>query len=366
ENDATALGFHTLHEKFFVIPKQLTNDSNCDPLEKKQRGAKDLCNNVVHFLKEIAKKKGTEQYQLCSYLPYWLYAEIAKFKVDNNAKISTISFIKELTEAVKKAKNGISGYKCNVSLYDANITLDEWKIRKFLYIYFKKFDELSRDVNRTNNDKCSKHNKYLNSINSLYKTYYTKLGCGGWFWSIGPDYFPCSSSYNPNKLLPKVTTCKDQSPSRSTLLSFLPFWGSSSSSHSSSSSQASTGNPASSDVPKDGPSKPVAGSVGGVSAPGTKLNVVKSPRPVGPATVGRLDATGTLNGRSAYPNQLDQLLPLPDGYPGLPTPPEGSASSFDFLKKTRDILKSDYFRHSVMGVSVIGVLIFFYFYFSVS
>ncbi|CAG9480883.1 unnamed protein product [Plasmodium vivax] len=364
EKDATDLNLHTLHKDFFVIPKTLKTDSNCDPLEKQQKGAKNLCNSAVHFVKELSGKQGTENYRRCKYLPYWLHDEIGKLYKEHNKNIDSIPFIKPLIEAVDKATKTITNDKCNSLHYDGSITLDEWKARKLLYIYFKNFDELSREVSRPSNDKCSKHNKYLNSINSLYKTYYKKLQCNGWL-SFGRDYFYCSSLYDPNRLLPKVT-CKDQSTSRSTGFSFWPFGGGSSSSRSSSSSQVGTRQAVSASVPKGGPSTPVAGSTGALSAQGAKLIVVQIPKPVDSATVGRLDAAGTLSGRSAYPNQPVQLQLLSKDYPVLPTPPESSASSPDFLKKTYGVLKSDYFRYSVMGASAIGALIFLYLYLSPS
>ncbi|KMZ93715.1 variable surface protein Vir12 [Plasmodium vivax Mauritania I] len=294
--DATDLKLHRLHETFFVVPRTLTTDSNCNPLESQQSGAKNLCNSAVHFVKELSGKKGTDIKERCDYLPYWLHEEIGNLYKEHNKIINSIPFIKALIEAVGKATKTIIKDKCNSLHYDGLITLDEWKIRKLLYIYFKKFDELSRDVNRTNNDKCSKHNKYLNSIDSLYKTYYTKLGCGGWF-TFGPDYFPCRSWHNPNRLLPKVKTCKDQSTSGSSGFLFWPFGGGSSSSRSSSSSQVGTGKAVSTSVPKGGPATLVAGSTGAVSAQGSKLTAVQTPRPVDPATVGRVDAAGTLLGQ---------------------------------------------------------------------
>ncbi|KNA00212.1 hypothetical protein PVNG_06421, partial [Plasmodium vivax North Korean] len=206
EKDATALDLHILHKDFFVTPRTPSVDTNCSLLDSKKIGAKNLCNNVVHFLKEIAKKKGTESDQRCSYLPYWLYDEIAKIHEKHNEKISTITFIKDLTEAVNKAKKGIPENKCTVSLYDPNITLDDWKKRKITYIYFNKHDAIKSSVNRPNNDKCSQHFKYLNSFYPLYQTFYKQFSCVNWFPS-NPDYFKCSYVYNPDKLLTTVKKC---------------------------------------------------------------------------------------------------------------------------------------------------------------
>ncbi|KMZ81213.1 hypothetical protein PVIIG_02695 [Plasmodium vivax India VII] len=154
EKDATDLNLHTLHKDFFVIPKTLKTDSNCDPLEKQQKGAKNLCNSAVHFVKELSGKQGTENYRRCKYLPYWLHDEIGKLYKEHNKNIDSIPFIKPLIEAVDKATKTITNDKCNSLHYDGSITLDEWKARKLLYIYFKNFDELSREVSRPSNDKC--------------------------------------------------------------------------------------------------------------------------------------------------------------------------------------------------------------------
>ncbi|SCO65526.1 VIR protein [Plasmodium vivax] len=376
EKDATALDLHILHKDFFVTPRTPSVDTNCSLLDSKKIGAKNLCNNVVHFLKEIAKKKGTESYQRCSYLPYWLYDEIAKIHEKHNEKISTITFIKDLTEAVNKAKKGIPENKCTVSLYDPNITLDDWKKRKITYIYFNKHDAIKSSVNRPNNDKCSQHFKYLNSFYPLYQTFYKQFSCVNWFPS-NPDYFKCSYVYNPDKLLTTVKKCSTGSSGGGSSWPSLFSFGSSSP-RASQSLASGTRQGASSSLGSGGSvtTKPAGSSaasplssqsrdaqqLAGRSATSqlpTHLNGIKIENEDLRRAVEKAMAQ---SGGLGLQGQMAQMVT--DGsYVADANSPEGSTDSVDFLKKAQEFLKSDNFRHSVVGASAIGVFIFFFYFF---
>ncbi|CAG9483645.1 unnamed protein product [Plasmodium vivax] len=365
EKDATVLDLDILHKDFFVTSKTPSADSNCNSLDKQKSGVKDLCNKTVHFLKEIAKSKGKESGQRCNYLPYWLYDEIAKIHEKHQDKISTISFIKELTDAVNKANKGITVNKCNALLYDPYITLDDWKKKKISYIYFNKHDEIKANVNRQSKDKCDKYLKYLNSYAPLYKKYYGE-NCGGWFFN-GSSYLKCDRKYDPNVLLPTVQKCSTGSTGGGgTFLSLLGLG--SSPSRSSQSSASGTRQGAASSVgsaavsPLSSQSRDalqLAGSRGATSQLPPHLNGIK----IDPEFQKVVEkAMAAQSGGMGQQAQIAQMT-MDGSYVAGDNSPEGSTGSVDFLKKAQEFFKSDNFRHSVVGASAIGVFIFFFYFF---
>ncbi|KMZ95254.1 hypothetical protein PVMG_05892 [Plasmodium vivax Mauritania I] len=369
ENYATALDLHRLHEQFFVTSKTPSDDSNCNSLSKQKSGVKDLCNKTVHFLKEIAIKRGKESDQPCSYLPYWLYDEIAKIHEKHDEKISSITFIKELTDAVNKAKNGITGSKCNASLYDGNITLDDWKKRKISYIYFNKHDEIKNKVNRPSKDQCDKYLKYLNSYAPLYKKYYA-YSCRGWIF-YGSPYFKCDDrKYDPKLLITTAQKCSTGSTGGGgTLLSIFGLGSSPSrTSHSSASgtrqgAASSVGSAAESPLSSQSrDAQQLAGSRSATSHLPPHLKGI----PIDPELQKVVEkAMAAQSGGMGQQAQIAQMT-MDGSYAAHANSHEGSTGSVDFLKKTQEFFKSDNFRHSVVGASAIGVFIFFFYFFIVS
>ncbi|SCA81972.1 VIR protein [Plasmodium vivax] len=379
EKDATAVGLNKVHESFFIEkPKISENSKHCEKLDEKKKGAKDICNKAVHFFKEIAKKNGTESDQHCKYLPIWLYDEIGKIHENHKAQINTISFIKELTDAVYNAKGEINYYKCNPSLYEANITLDDWKNRKLSYIYFNKHDEIKTNVNTKIKDQCSKYLKYLNSYDPLYKKYYVTSNCTGWF-PYSSAHFKCDNKkYDPNLLLTIVKKCSGEASTGGGSLLSLFSWGGSTS-RQTSDKGAGTRQVASntlgsgSGVPTK-PTGPVAASslsgqsrvaqqvAGSRSAP-AQLPAHSKDRQLGDPEVQKLAQIAMAqSGEMGLQAQM-----VTDGsYPTYENSPESSTGSFDFLKKTQEFLKSDYFRHSIVIASAVGVFIFFSYFFNSS
>ncbi|KMZ88754.1 hypothetical protein PVBG_05846 [Plasmodium vivax Brazil I] len=361
-----------MHEKFFVKKRNIPETSSyCNVFDikgKENKEAKELCNNVVQFLKEIAvKKEREESNNLCSYLPYWLYDEIWGIHLDRKKNIEHIPSVKNLIDAVNNARAKIPNNKCSRLPYYNHINLDEWKKRKVSYIYFKKYNEIEGMINAPQKDNCNNHYKYLNNIASLYKLY-NQTNCTGFgSWFATSDYFICGSQYDPSKLLLKVATCKDQVPRRISGggLSISSLFGGPSSSRGSSEGKAATREQAPASVPKAGLHTPVKGTGSDVSTQGAKLTVVAPPRNVESAPMGR--------------QHIQEKLTLPFGDPKTQvymehmsisngehaTPSEGSDDSYNFLKSTQKILKSEYFPHSVVGASIVGVVIFLFYYFRV-
>ncbi|KMZ81282.1 hypothetical protein PVIIG_02709 [Plasmodium vivax India VII] len=369
EKDATALDLDILHKDFFVPPKTPSADSNCNSLSKHKSDVKDLCNKTVHFLKEIAKSKVGERDQRCNYLPYWLYDEIAKIHEKHQDKISSITFIKELTDAVNKANKGITVNKCNASLYYPSITLDDWKKRKISYIYFNKHDEIKANVNRQSKDKCDKYLKYLNSYAPLYKKYYGE-NCGGWFFN-GSPYFKCDDrKYDPKLLITTAQKCSTGSTGGGgTLLSIFGLGSSPSrTSHSSASgtrqgAASSVGSAAESPLSSQSrDAQQLAGSRSATSHLPPHLKGI----PIDPELQKVVEkAMAAQSGGMGQQAQIAQMT-MDASYAAHANSHEGSTGSVDFLKKAQEFFKSDNFRHSVVGASAIGVFIFFFYFFIVS
>ncbi|KMZ88873.1 hypothetical protein PVBG_06070 [Plasmodium vivax Brazil I] len=363
-----------MHEKFFVKKGNISETGNyCNVFDikgKEKQGAKELCNNVVQFLKEIVvTKEREESNNLCSYLPYWLYDEIWGIHSDRKKNIKHIPFVKNLIDAVNNAISKIPNNKCRTLPYDGHINLDEWKKRKNSYIYFKKYIDIKGNIKPEKKDNCNNHYNYLNNIASLYKLYNQTncTGLGSLFAT--PDYFICGPKYDPSKLLLKVATCKDQVPRSSSGggggFSILSIFGGSSSSSGSSEGKEATRERAPGSVLKAGSHTPVKGAGSDVPTQGAKLTVVAPPRNVESAPRGRQLIQEKLT--VPFGDQKTQVhmehMSISNGENASPS--EGSNDSYNFLQSTQKILKSEYFPHSVVGASIVGVFNFLFYYFRV-
>ncbi|KMZ91872.1 hypothetical protein PVMG_04431 [Plasmodium vivax Mauritania I] len=358
-----------LYDDFYVKDSKSNFINECNALdnhEKTHKGVKELCMKLVSSLDKLSKMEtiSQERKDRCDYLSYWLYDEIGKIYNVHSSKINTVQFVKDLIGVGNEVnKKNIKNNTCTIKT-DSSISLDEWKKRKYFYIYFKKHNELSSDVNRSNNYKCSKHNKYLKSIDSLYKTYY-KATCTGWFFGGNTDYFKCDTNLNPNVLLPKVEKCQVSRSSSGGGGGFLGSWFGVSSSRGSTASQAgeTRQTQASATAGKAGPQaqETRAGNVG--STQDAKLAAVPRESRATPINMERQPIPEKQSRHSIEQNQQVQLQHVPNSYTGLDTLPDGSSGSSDFLKSTHEILKSEYFRHAVVGASIIGVVIFLFYFF---
>ncbi|KMZ80607.1 hypothetical protein PVIIG_04392 [Plasmodium vivax India VII] len=371
EKDSEPLKLNKLYDDFYVKDSNSKFINECNALdnhEKTHNGVKELCMKLVSSLDNLSKMeaKKQEREDRCNYLPYWLYDEIGKIYKKTFLKSSdTPPFFKELIGVGNKVNQKINGKKCTTLPQYHNYSLDEWKKRKYSYIYFKKYNELSSDVSRANNDKCSEHNKYLNSIDSLYKNYYESK-CTGWFGG-DTDYFKCDKNLNPNILLPKVVKCqvsRSSSGGGGGFFGGLLGWSSSRGSTASQAGEARQ-NPASATAGKAGPQaqETRAGNVG--STQYAKLAAVPRESKATPINMEGQPIPEKQSGSSIEQNQKVHLQHMPNSYTGLDALPDGSSGSSDFLKSTHEILKSEYFRHAVVGASIIGVLIFLFYFFKV-
>ncbi|KMZ77386.1 hypothetical protein PVIIG_05417 [Plasmodium vivax India VII] len=378
------LQLNSLYDDFFSKTGKSTFDSACNALDKHSTNHKDLkqlCTKFVDFLEKISKLNNrSERNNHCDYLTYWLYEEIGKIYKDHSSKINTVQFVKDLINVGSEVNNKkIKSNTCTIKT-DNNVSLEDWKKRKISYIYFKRHDKIKGSVTQKNIDKCDKYFAYLDYINSFYEAY-KKENCKSGLFTIYSvsNYFDCSSKYNPNDLLSKVKPCKDKKSSSNGGSIFGWFsWGSSSGT---SSSKSSTGVQA--------PEKAVGAK--NTAAAGSTLGKVqeaqRSPAGKGlevatPPKQANLEAANNPQ-RRAELSQIKSIDPIVQSgslqighmsqgvkegitltsMTSLNTLPGMTNNSSDFMGKTYDILKSDYFRHSVVGASIIGVLVFLFYFF---
>ncbi|VVA00194.1 PIR protein [Plasmodium vivax] len=368
EKAAEVLKLNTFYDEFFSKNEQPKSDEPCkifETKEKKKEKEKNICLNLVRHLEkigEITDKPKRDDH--CNYLTYWFYDEIGKI-YDYSKKKEDISSFKELIGVENNVKVPQSRYeKCTLKS-ENGVSLDEWKKRKLSYIYMKNYNDIKSKVFSQKKEQCDKYTTYLDNISKLYINYKTKK-CS-WF-TLSPDYADCSYNYDPKKIITELAKCKTQG-SNGSQSSFLGwFWGSSS--------------------PKTAPSK---GSPGAQEP--AKTAVVKSSGgivSIGGKVAGAERAVANKGLSSVAPKQSREVLggsqnavvvaPLGNSQGGVHMPPgskdiqNGSYTTLptafvvdpdtsNFLEKTFGILKSEYFRHSIVGASIIGVLVFLFFFF---
>ncbi|CAG9473075.1 unnamed protein product [Plasmodium vivax] len=371
EKAAEVLKLKTYYDDFFSKNEQPKSADLCkifDTQDKKKENEKKICLNLVRHLEKIGEMTETsKRYDHCNYLTYWFYDEIGKIYNDHLSKINEVQFFKDLIGVGNDVnKKKIVKNTCFIKS-ENGVNLDEWKKRKLSYIYMKNYNAIKSKIGSQNKEQCDKYSTYLDNINKLYTNYKTKK-CG-WFWS--PDYADCYDRYNPNSIITELAKCKTQG-SRSSQSSVLG-WILGSSSSRATSNKGSQG--------AQEPSRTaVAKSPGGIASPGGKptgtegVGVNKGLASVAPAqsreVLGR-----TQNAVGVSPLGSSQAgVHMPHGskdiqqvsYTTLPTAPEVNPDTSNFLEKTFGILKSEYFRHSIVGASIIGVLVFLFFFFKSS
>ncbi|SCA59602.1 Plasmodium vivax Vir protein, putative [Plasmodium vivax] len=373
------LKLNSIYDDFFSKSEKSKFDSACNVLDKHSKDHKDLrqlCTKFVGFLEKISKlEKKPERDYHCDYLTYWLYDEIGKIYNDHTSKINTVQFVKDLIDVGNDVnKNKIVKNTCTIK-NENGVSLDEWKKRKISYIYFKKHDKIKGSVTQKNIDKCDKYFAYLDYINSFYEAY-KKENCKSIFFILSyvPNYFDCSSKYNPNDLLSEVKPCKDKKSSSSGGGSSGSFFGwlSWGSSGGTPSSKGSTGAQATEKAVGARNTAAAGSTLGKVQeaqrSPASKVSQVATP-----PKQANLEAANN-HQRRAELSQTKSIAPIVQSgslqignmsqgvkegitltsMTSLNTLPEMTNNSSNFMGKTYDILKSDYFRHSVVGASIIG------------
>ncbi|KMZ89635.1 hypothetical protein PVMG_05920 [Plasmodium vivax Mauritania I] len=352
---------------------------NCEVFSKgkdQNEAAKNLCNKMVFLLEKIGdEKKKEDRDNYCGYLRYWLYDEIGEIHKDHSTNIDKVSFFKELIKAGNNLYNKSGTLKCSLP-NEWGVNLKELKNRKLMYIYIKNYDYIKSNISSKIKDKCDKYSIYRNNITSSYGKYYD-VSCGrnaSWFSSL-PHYFSCINKHDPKILLPTVEQCKGKETRGSGGFSWGSFFGSSGSG--SVQSDKNRGAGSSTDLRQTAVSSRSAQTQdltrqqnslrGGVlqspsgkeqprvdSTGAQQQNVrVASAQPIGVThSVGEVPLIGFEATNGDLPLEHAALIGM------VP-------NSSSFLDKTFDILKSEYFRHSIVGASIIGALAFLFFYFKV-
>ncbi|GAB70051.1 CYIR protein, partial [Plasmodium cynomolgi strain B] len=208
-----------MYEDFFKNPGTSAEiDKHCkvfDEVGKTNPEAKKLCGKLLYLLENIVKNPTTtDNVKRCSYLRYWFYDEIWGFHTEHSKKIGEISFVKELIDIGSRVHKKELKNMCDIP-YDKDVNLDEWRKRKLSYIYFKNHDSIKNISISGKKTECVKHLAYVDSFISLYKEYYEKHCKNRGFFSFFSgyiDYFPCSSLYDPNKLLAALKICNPPEP----------------------------------------------------------------------------------------------------------------------------------------------------------
>ncbi|SCO65520.1 VIR protein [Plasmodium vivax] len=357
-----------IYEDVFDDKKTSKYETHCSALashDKQYVGAKALCNKYVRALEKISElNKNQAYYDRCKYVPYWLYGEIGKIYNNHKVNIEKIPFVNDLINVEKKVNGLITKNKCNV-LYNNLVHLDELIKRKHSYIYFKKYDTFKNTTKWSS--KCKEYFIYLDYINSFYNKFKSD-NCTGLLtlFSSDPDFFSCNNAHNPNTILSKIQECKPVGfksrvssvvaappPVRAAVAEKSPKvtvgagGGQKGDKGASLSQTARDTRPA-----NQGSDRPTVLVAGG--PPAVRTNPVEASR---------------VESRAVSPNQNLGLTVDKSGEETVFPPstfhlaaPEGALPSSSFVDTTYDILNSEYFRHSIVAASIIGVLVFLYFF----
>ncbi|VUZ99618.1 PIR protein, partial [Plasmodium vivax] len=356
EKVAEELKLKTFYDTFFLKNEKPKSDEPCKIFEtqgQKKENEKKICLNLVRHLEkigEITDKPTRDDH--CNYLTYWFYDELADTLKDNSKKKEDISSFNDLIGVVNKVNVPQKGYlKCTLKS-ENRVSLDEWKKRKLASL--KK-------------EQCDKYSTYLDNINKLYINY--KNNNCGWFTST-PDYTDCIRKYDPNPLITELAKCKTQG-SNGRQSSFIGWLLGSPSSG----ATQNKGSPGAQEQARTA----VVKSPGGISSQGGKAaGAERAGANKGLASVAAPQSREVL-GRTPNAVVVAPLGNSPAGvhmphgskdiqdvtYTTLPTAPLVNPDTSNFLEKTFGILKSYYFRHSIVGASIIGVLVFLFFFFKV-
>ncbi|GAB69417.1 CYIR protein [Plasmodium cynomolgi strain B] len=220
ENALKKLKHDKLYDDFFEYKNQSQYNNYCDVFdskgEKKNEDAKKICPKLVYFLEKIAKMQNkVEGDERCRYLRYWLYDEVGKFHTESSINMDKLSYITDLIEVGNKVNKEKLNNRCSLPSHDKSVKLDEWKNRKISYIYLKKYNDIKKDIDPTNKDKCNMYTTYLNNMNSLYNKY--KKECKSIFLMVyGPDYADCYSTHKPDELIALLKNCNKSTGGGST------------------------------------------------------------------------------------------------------------------------------------------------------
>ncbi|CAI7717841.1 PIR protein [Plasmodium vivax] len=351
EKESKELGLNKAYDALFTGDGISKIDTECNVFKsgsKQHDGAKKLCSKLLYILENIAKNPRTpDNDKRCSYLPYWYYEQIRGIHNEHSKKISDISFIKELIDIRKKVYNKELKYTCEI-LYEKDVNLDEWKKRILSYIYFKNHDDIKKISISKNRTECDKRLKYVESFMPLYTEYYEKHCRNSGFFlfsSGGTDYFRCLSSYNPKDLLAALKKCEPPEPPKSRI----------SASSAQVSGRAGGASQVSLAVTRGTTS---LGGTRGLASPVTTARGAPVPGPVSTLQPGKSlpPPIGVITGQGPHAAVPSTLQIRNDTGHG-PT-----AAVPSTLESASDKIDSNFIRDIIMGVAVIGTILFLFFY----
>ncbi|VUZ99980.1 PIR protein [Plasmodium vivax] len=351
ETESKKLELSKAYDALFSNASTSKTYTECKVFEsgsKKHDGAKKLCNKLLYILENIAKNpKTADNAKQCSYLRYWFYDDIRGFHTEHSKKIGEISFVKELIDIRSKVHKNELKNMCDIP-YDKDVNLDEWRKRKLSYIYYKNHDHIKNISISTKKTECDKHLAYVESFISLYKEYYEKhcRGRGFLFFSpVGTDYFPCSSLYDPNKLLAALKICKPPEPPKSKIsASSAPVSG-----------RAGGAAQVSSAVTRGSTS---SGGTRGTASPVTAVRGAAVPGPVSTLQPAKFLAPST----GGIPGQSPRATLPPNLQIRNDTGHGATAAVPSSLDSASNKMDSNFIRDIIMGVAVIGTILFLFFY----
>ncbi|SBT01169.1 PIR Superfamily Protein [Plasmodium malariae] len=117
--------------------------------------------------------------------------------------------ISKINSIIIYAYNEIIGESCT---FDLDGTFDEWKEEKYLYYYFKKYNDINKK--KSAKQEQTKYCKYLEQIKILYEMHINK--CCTYFLEGRnhengcQKYFNCGEAYNPYDLISELK-CEENS-----------------------------------------------------------------------------------------------------------------------------------------------------------
>ncbi|SCO72144.1 Plasmodium vivax Vir protein, putative [Plasmodium vivax] len=374
EDESKKVGLDEMYKEFFSKKDTPKNNNYCDSTDVKiqtNTQAKQLCSKLVYHLENISKEQKPIQTEHCSYLRYWLYDKIEEIQKKNSEKTSTIPYFKYLIDAWSKVNNEKLNKIC-VSPKVENVTLKELKDRKYTYIYFKNLDKIHKVSTSKNTADCSKYLTYLQSLSSLHEKY-RQNQCVYILWAPDPvDYFPCSNKDKLSYLTSGLQNCKDGKEPYSTPQTSSALTASRSGTGASTSLSAKTGSAGARGLPGS------SGTGGTARAPALAAAPVQA-KPASTLGQGQANRAQLSTAQPSVGGALTQLggrtAQLAQSPPGggsetliangdMVTALTGVApASSGFSEKASEMLKSDYFRHTLVGATVFAVLAFVFFFF---
>ncbi|KNA00231.1 hypothetical protein PVNG_05399 [Plasmodium vivax North Korean] len=377
EDESKKVELDVMYKEFFSKEETPQNKNYCDTTDSKiQNNSKEkqLCSKLVYHLEKIKKEqKPNNQADYCSYLRYWLYDKIGEIHKEHSAKTSTIHFFKYLIDAWSKVNSAKLSNICAPPKVE-NVTLKELKDRKYTYIYFKNLDKIHKVSTSKNTADCSKYLTYLQSLSSLHEKY-RQNQCVYILWAPDPvDYFPCSNKDKLSYLTSGLQNCKDGKEPYSTPQTSSALTTSRSGTGASTSLSAKTGSAGARGLPGS------SGTGGTARAPALAAAPVQA-KPASTLGQGQANRAQLSTAQPSVGGALTQLggrtAQLAQSPPGggsetliangdMVTALTGVApASSGFSEKASEMLKSDYFRHTLVGATVFSVLAFVFFFFKV-